>query len=183
LKAIEASLNDPVLADEAKAAITQIQECLAKAAAVPWDDQAVALFNSPENLCRGATATNLDNLTPDGQGQGPFAALDGNPETYWDETDNQPLYWLRVHLKQPATVACLRILGYQHHNYAPRDFEVLGDGKLIKKVEKAVYQRNLLTVDLPPTECGTIELKITGYYGQSPAIRELGLFGKSGVAK
>ena len=183
LKAIEASLNDAVLADEAKAAMDQIQERLAKAAAVPWDDQAVALFNSPENLCRGATATNLDNLTPDGQGQGPFAALDGNPETYWDETDNQPLYWLRVQLKQPATVACLRILGYQHHNFAPKDFEVLGDGKLIKKVEKAAYQRNLLTVDLPPTECRTIELKITGYYGQSPAIRELGLFGRPGLAK
>jgi len=183
LKAIEAALNDPALADEAKAARDQIQERLAKAAAVPWDDQAVALFNSPENLCRGATATNLDNLTPDGQGLGPFAALDGNPETYWDETDNQPLYWLRVELKQPATVACLRILGYQHHNYAPRDFEVLGDGKLIKKVERALYQRNLLTVDLPPTECRTIELKITGYYGQSPAIRELGLFGKPGMAK
>ena len=131
----------------------------------------------------GATATNLDNLTPDGQGQGPFAALDGNPETYWDETDNQPLYWLRVQLAQPARVACLRILGFQHHSYAPKDFEVLGDGKVIKKVESAVYERNLLTVDLPPTECRTIELKITGYYGQSPAIRELGLFGKPGTAK
>jgi HEAT repeat protein len=183
LKAIEASLDDPVLADEAKAAMDQIQERLAKVATVPWDDQAVALFNSPENLCRGATATNLDNLTPDGQGQGPFAALDGNPETYCDETDNQPLYWLRVQLKQPAMVACLRILGYQHRNYSPRDFEVLGDGNLIKKVEKAAYQRNLLTVDLPPTECRTIELKITGYYGQSPAIRELGLFGKPAMAK
>ncbi len=182
LKAIEASLNDPAVANEAKAAMEQVQERLAQAAGLPWDDQTVALFNSPENLCRGATATNLDNLTPDGQGLGPFAALDGNPETYWDETDNQPLYWLRVQLKRPATVACLRILGYQHHNYAPRDFEVLGDGKLIKKVEKAVYQRNLLTIDLPPTECRTIELKITGYYGQSPAIRELGLFGKPGTA-
>jgi HEAT repeat protein/type 1 glutamine amidotransferase len=183
LNALQASLNDPALASEAKAAMDQIQERRAKAAALPWDDQAIALFNSPENLCRGATATNLDNLTPDGQGQGPFAALDGNPQTYWDETDNQPLYWLRVQLKQPATVACLRILGFQHHNYAPKDFEVLGDGKLIKKVENAVYERNLLAVDLPPTECRTIELKITGYYGQSPAIRELGLFGKPGTAK
>jgi uncharacterized protein len=183
LSALQAFLNEPALASEAKAAIDQIQERRAKAPTPPWDDQAVALFNSPENLCRGATATNLDNLAPDGQGQGPFAALDGNPETYWDETDNQPLYSLRVELKQPATVACLRILGYQHHNYAPKDFEVLGDGKLLKKVENAVYARNLLTVDLPPTECRTIELKITGYYGQSPAIRELGLFGKPGTAK
>jgi hypothetical protein len=183
LKALQASLNDPALASEAKAAMDQIEERRAKAAALPWDDQAIALFNSPENLCRGATATNLDNLTPDGQGQGPFAALDGNPETYWDETDNQPLYWLRVQLKEPATVSCLRILGYQHHNYSPKDFDVLGDGKPIKKVENAVYEMNLLTVDLPPTECRTIELKITGYYGQSPAIRELGLFGKPGTAK
>jgi hypothetical protein len=38
-------------------------------------------------------------------------------------------------------------------------------------------------VDLPPTECRAIELKITGYYGQSPAIRELGLFGKPAMAK
>jgi uncharacterized protein len=183
LSALQASLSDPALASEAKAAMEQIQERRAKAPARPWDDQALALFNSPENLCRGATATNLDNLTPDGQGQGPSAALDGNPETYWDETDNQPLYWLRVQLKQPATIACLRILGFQHHSYAPKDFEVLGDGKVIKKVESAVYERNLLTVDLPPTECRTIELKITGYYGQSPAIRELGLFSKPATAK
>jgi len=183
LRAVQACLDNPALASEAKAAVDQIRERLAKTPVPPWDDQIVALFNSPENLCRGATGTNLDQLTPDGQGQAAFAALDGNPETYWDETDLQPLYWLRVQLKQPATVACLRILGYHHHNYAPKDFEVLADGKLIKKVENAIYQRNLLTVDLAPTECRTIDLKITGYYGQSPAIRELGLFGKSGTGK
>ncbi len=183
LKAAAALVSDPALAREAQAALDQIQERRARAPAPAWDDQAVALFHSSENLCRGATATNLDNLTPDGQGEGPSAALDGAPETYWDETDRQPLYWLRVQLKQPATVACLRILGYRHHNYAPQDFEVLGDGKPIKTVANAIYQTNLLTVDLPPTECRTIELKITGYYGQSPAIRELGLFGKPGSSK
>lgn len=182
LKVVQAYLDDPALASEAKAAADQIQAQLAKAskAPSPWDDRIVALFNSPENLCRGATPTNLDNLTPDGQGQGPSAALDGNPETYWDETDNQPLYWLRVQLKQPAQVACLRILGYQHHNYAPKTFEVLADGKRIKQVENAAYQKNLLTVDLTPTECRTIELKIVGCYGRSPAIRELGLFSQPG---
>lgn len=176
LKVVQASLGDPALTSEAKAAMDQIEDRLAKASESPWDDRVIALFNSPENLCRGATPANLDNLTPDGQGQGPSAALDGDPQTYWDETDGQPLYWLRVQLKQPATVACLRILGYQHHKYAPREFEVLADGKRIKQVANGVYQRNLLTVDLPPTECRTVELKIVGYYGRSPAIRELGLF-------
>ena len=79
LKAIEASLNDPALANEAKAAMEQVQERLAQAAGLPWDDQTVALFNSPENLCRGATATNLDNLTPDGQGLGTVCGAGREP--------------------------------------------------------------------------------------------------------
>jgi hypothetical protein len=56
---------------------------------------------------------------------------------------------------------------------------VVCDGKTVKKVQNAQYERSLLTLDLPPTECRTVELKITGYYTQSPAIRELGLFSKS----
>jgi hypothetical protein len=124
-------------------------------------------------------ATNPDGLTPDGSGQGPFAAIDGDPATYWDETDNQKLYWLRVTLKQKASVACLRLLSYNHHDFAPRDFEMVCDGKTVKKVQNATYERNLLTLDLPPTECRIVELKITGYYNQSPAIRELGLYSKT----
>ena len=73
-------------------------------------------------------------------------------------------------------MSLVRILGYQHHNFAPKTFEILCDGKPVKKVEDAQYQDNVLIVDLPPTDCGTVELKITGYYGGSPAIRELGIF-------
>jgi hypothetical protein len=179
LKAVEAYVADPVLGNEAKAALEQIKARRASLPAPLWDEEAVRFFQSPENLCRGATATNLDGLTPDGQGQGPFAAIDGDPASYWDETDNQKLYWLRVQLRQKATVACLRLLGFKHHDYAPKDFEVVCDGKTVQKVENAQYQSNLLTLDLPPTECRIFELKITGYYGQSPAIRELGLFSKA----
>ncbi|MCX6910687.1 MAG: PmoA family protein [Verrucomicrobia bacterium] len=164
LKAAEACLNDPELTAEA------------------FTDEVVKLFDAPGNLARGGKATNLDGLSPDGQGQPPFAAIDGNPSTYWDETDHQPLYRIRVQLKQRATVASLRILGYQQHNFAPKDFEVICDDKVVKKVAGAEYQDNLLTVTLPPTECSTVELKITGYYGQSPAIRELGIFGVSTAA-
>ena len=175
LKALKGYLNHPGLAVEAKAAIEQYQNRHA-GSSVPWDEEAVKIFLSPENLCRGAGATNLDGLFPDGQGQGAFAAIDGDPRTYWDETDQRSLYWLQIRLARPATVACLRLLGFQHHNYAPKQFEVLCDGKLVKRVENAEYENNLLTVDWPPTESRTVELKITGYYGQSPAIRELGLY-------
>lgn len=183
LKLAESCAGNPELAAEAKAAIAQIKSGVkpggaGRAAGPAFTDDVVKLFTSPDNLARGATATNPDGLRPDGQGQGPFAALDGNPSSYWDETDNQKLYQIRVQLRQRATVACIRILGWQHHNYAPKDFEVICDGKVVKKVEDAQYKDNVLTLALPPTECGTVELKITGYHGRSPAIRELGIYGE-----
>ncbi len=131
-----------------------------------------------ENLASGATATNLDGLYPDGAGSGPQAAIDGDPATYWDEVDNQKLYAIEVRLAEPAVVSVLRIQGHVHHQYAPRDFEVLLDGKLVKTVENAQYTANWLQVDLPPTRCSTVGLRITGYYGQSPAIRELGIYSR-----
>ena len=183
LQAAQTFTDDPALGTEAKAALAQIKARNANAPVVPWNEAVLKFFTSPDNLCRGCTATNLDGLAPDGQGQGPFAAVDGDPASYWDETDNQKLYSIRVQLKQRATVACLRILGYQPHSFAPKDFEVIGDGKLLKAVKNAEYENNLLTVDLPPTEVATVELKITGYYSQSPAIRELGLYTKPSTTK
>jgi len=70
-------------------------------------------------------------------------------------------------------------MGYQQQNYAPKDFEVLCDDKVVKKIPDAQYTDNLLTIALPPTTCTTVELRITGYYGKSPAIRELEIYGKS----
>ncbi|MCX6926667.1 MAG: HEAT repeat domain-containing protein [Verrucomicrobia bacterium] len=183
LKAVQTFVDDPALGTEAKAALAQIKARIANAPVQPWNDATLEFFLSPDNLCRGCTATNLDGLAPDGQGQGPYAAVDGDPSTYWDETDNQQLYWIRVQLKQRSTVACLRILGFHHHNFAPKDFEVIGDGKLLKAVKNAEYENNLLTLDLPPTQVTSVELKITGYYSQSPAIRELGLYAKPSTTK
>ena len=131
-----------------------------------------------QNLSLGATATSPDGLEKDGAASGDQAAIDGKPETYWDEADNQKLYRLRVQLPQPSRVVFLRLLGWQQHNYAPKDFEVLCDGKVVKQVANATYKNNWLEVALPPTDCAAVELKITGYYGASPAIRELEIYGK-----
>jgi len=142
-----------------------------------YSEEAIQLFTSPDNLALGATATNPDGLANDGAGQPPLAAVDGKAETYWDEVNDQKLYQIRVQLKQRATVSRLRILGYVHHGYSPKDFEVVCDGKMVKKVVGAEYDDLLLTVDLPPTECQSVQLNITGCYGKSPAIRELGIYG------
>jgi HEAT repeat protein len=138
---------------------------------------ALALATS-SNLALGATATNTDGLKPDHDGRGPEAAIDGDPATYWDETDGQKRYGLKVQLRRPAKVSALRITGFSHHAYAPKDFEVLCDGQPVKAVRDGAYAENVLAVDLPPTRCSAVELKITGCYGASPAIRELEILGE-----
>jgi hypothetical protein len=132
-----------------------------------------------ENLARRAKAINRDGLRPDGAGGGPAAAIDGDLKTYWDETDNQKLYWLQVQLKNPATVVALRITTFGHHSYAPRDFQILCDDKVVKTVIGAIYTNSQFGINLPATTCTTIGLRITGRYGPSPAIRELEILGKS----
>jgi type 1 glutamine amidotransferase/HEAT repeat protein len=129
------------------------------------------------NLAVGASADSRDGLAPDNQGRGPEAAIDGNPATYWDDQDDQPAYHLAVTLRQPALVAAIAITGYVHQNYAPRDFEVVCDGKVMRTVTGATYENNRLVVALPPSRAQTLELRISGYYGKSPAVRELEIFG------
>ena len=131
-----------------------------------------------DNLASGGKATNPDGLRADGQAGGPDAAIDGNPVTYWDEEDGKPLYILRVALRARATITVLRITGFQQHSYAPRDFEVVCDDKVVKKMENAQYTANQLVIVIPETVCSTVELRITGYYGQSPAIRELEVYSR-----
>jgi hypothetical protein len=160
---------------EVEAAVEQVRAAMGAASFFAASEKLPA----GENLAQGAKATNRDGLRPDGQSGGPEAAIDGDPKTYWDETDNQNLYWLQVQLKGPATVAALRITAFGHHSYAPRDFEILADGKTAKKVIGAIYQNGEFGINLPPTTCTTVDLKITGSYGPSPAIRELEILGKS----
>jgi hypothetical protein len=128
------------------------------------------------NLALGATATSPDGLEKDGEAGGDEAAIDGDPATYWDKQDHQKLYHLRVQLRTVSPVAYLRILGWQHHNYAPKDFEVLLDGQTAFSITNAHYSNNWFTLAFPAVSCQTVELKITGSHGPSPAIRELEIY-------
>lgn len=94
--------------------------------------------------------------------------------------DNKKVYRLVVTFPSRRKIAILRITGFGHHSYAPKDFDILCDRKVVKTVRDAQYQSNILTVELPETACKTLELKITGYYGASPAVRELEVYGPEG---
>lgn len=181
LKLAEQGESDPETGAEAKAAAEQIKAALKgqqsnrKRLGSATEAQ-MKQFDLPGNLCRGASAASPTGLQPDGHGDVPAAAIDGDGETYWDEVNEQPLYRLQIRFDKPAKVGSVRILGFQHHSFAPKTFEILCDDKAVRKVEDAQYTDNILRVDLPPTECTVVELRITGYYGSSPAIRELGIF-------
>ncbi|HQE27943.1 MAG TPA: PmoA family protein [Phycisphaerae bacterium] len=132
----------------------------------------------PPNLARGAAADSPDDLDADGGAGGDQAAIDGDPKTYWDEVDNKDLYRLRVTFEQPTRVSAINIVGYEYESHCPKDFDILCDDKVVKRVSNAVYDRTSVEAffTFEPVTCTTLELRITGYYPASPAIRELEIF-------
>ncbi len=161
---------------------SSIQQLRAQTLPAPTVKRLVALerrLHAPRNLAAQGTASSPDGLDKDGAAGGDQAAIDGDPATYWDEVNNQTLYRYQVRFPNPTTLSSLSVMGYQHHNFSPRDFDILCDGKLVKSLRKAQYEDNLLWVPFPATTCQTIELRITGAYGPSPAIRELGIYHQS----
>jgi len=128
------------------------------------------------NLAKGAKVSSPDGFDTEGGSSGDAAAIDGNQATYWDETDGHKLYKLRVDLPQATDVSAISIVGYAHHSFSPKDFKVACDDKVVATVTGATYVNNRLIVALPRTRCTSVELHITGYYGGSPAVRELEIY-------
>jgi len=166
--------------DAAKAALEKILEVCKTPAARQLAEAALLVVDTALNIAPQGVATSPDGIESDGGAGGDQAAIDGDPATYWDEDDGKPLYRLVVTFKQPERIAIISILGYQHHQYAPKDFEILCGGKAVKKVENAQYDDNFLAIGIGDVTATTVELKITGYYGNSPAIRELGIYPPGG---
>ncbi len=195
LQAAQNQLANPTLSQDAQTAVLTIAHAI-----YPWHraevktaldalktsapspellrqtDALLQRIEQPANLARGGVASSPDGLEKDGHAGGDQAAIDGNPETYWDEVDGQKSYRLRIQLRQRSTLGFLRLLAFAHHDYAPRDFQILCDDRLVHTVTNAQYQNARLTVPFPPVTCDTVELHITGVYGLSPAIRELELY-------
>jgi len=160
----------------AAAAVQKVLDVCQTPAARQLAESAMIVVDKMVNIAPSGTATSPDDLEKDGGSHGDQAAIDGKPDTYWDEADGKPLYRLVVTFKQPERVGAISLVGYEQHSYAPKDFEILCDGKAVKKVANAQYDANFLVIRLDETTCTTLELKITGCYGASPAIRELGIY-------
>ncbi len=168
----------PTHPDAAAAAVQKVLDTCKSPAARQLAESMRLFVGDLENIAPTGVATSPDGLKDDGESKGPQAAIDGDPSTYWDKDDDQKLYRLVVTFKQPQKICAISIMGFQHHNYAPRDFEIICDGKAVKKIDNAQYENNQLMIGLEELSCSSVELKITGYYGKSPGIRELGIYRK-----
>lgn len=128
-----------------------------------------------KNLAKGAKAESVYKYGPDGSGGLPPAAIDGDTRTYWDEVDGKGIYGLRIILPKKEKLSQMRILRY-NEVWSPDGFEILVDGKSVKKVGYAIYQNNRFNVDFN-AEGSVVEIKIDNVpEGKSPAIRELELY-------
>jgi len=131
--------------------------------------------DTAKNLAIGAKATSPDKVPPQGP-RPPSAAIDGDTGSYWDDKDNAKLYVLRVEFEEPTNINAITIVGWKQYDFSPRDFKIVCDGKVIGSVVGLKYVDNEAAMNIPQTECTTFELRITGSYGGSPAIRELGIY-------
>ena len=164
--------------DVVKPAMQQVIATSENSETVKLADVALREAARSVNLALQATVSSPDDLEPDG-GSGPdAAAVDGNRATYWDETDEQPLYRFQVDFAKPTRLNTVIIVGHAYQSHSPRDFDVLCDGKIVKSVTDAQYDQrtNETLVSFPRCECSSLELKITGYFGRSPGIRELEIY-------
>jgi HEAT repeat protein len=189
-------LADPELAAEAGLAVTEIASALRDthrdqvlAALQPLvtgnRDAAIAArafkvlrdVLKPVNLALGGTATHPDGLEADGASGGAAAAIDGDPNTYWDETDNADLYRLKVTLKEPQEVSSINILWHPYEQHQAKNFDVLCDGQVVARIRQAKCFENEMFIAFPPVRCASVELVIPGKNGLvSPAIHEFRIF-------
>ena len=129
------------------------------------------------NLALGAEATSQDDVPIEKPSDPPSNAIDGNVDTYWDDQDRGgELYNLTLKFPEPVAISALAITGWQHHDFSPKDFVILCDGKPVATVKDAQYTANRLILAITRQTCRTVALNIAASHGGSPGIRELEVY-------
>gem|GEM_PF-3377339 len=129
------------------------------------------------NLTKGATAESVFKHGKDGHAGEASAVIDGDPATYWDESDHKGKYGIRIILPEEKEIIQIRIFPYSPISHTPIAFDVVLDGKNVMRVQRAVYDMHgRFFFDIPKTKAKTVELIIDGMTGPSAAIREIEIY-------
>jgi hypothetical protein len=127
------------------------------------------------NLAVGLDATSPDGYSPDDTGGDADAAVDGDENTYFDQDNNQAGPYI-LQLTNTPSFAGYSLDGYANNEFAPKSWTLECDGTTIDTQTDHSYSDNLFTTGLTQTfSCTTLQLVITDWYDDSPAIREFQL--------
>jgi len=168
---IRAAVKDP----ELLAALQEVEKKFTKPAH-PLPTQTHELANAGINIAWQGDASSPDGWQKDGEAGGDEAGNDGDLNTYWDKDDNKPLYRYVISFPEAHDLIGIGIHGFQQENFAPRTFDIIVDGKVIKSINNTAYTNNYFWTAFPKVNGKVLELKITAHYGGSPAIRELEIY-------
>lgn len=145
--------------------------------------QGNCLLHDSLTVSTGA-ASSPDALDPE-LNHGASNAVDENEDTYWDQVDGVEAPWPHIlQLDGPAAFAGYTFTAYEANNYAPKTwtltcYDVWGFAKEIHAqtdYDYTVSSGNSFSVCLDaPHTCSKVQLRISAWYGGSPAIRELKL--------
>lgn len=128
------------------------------------------------NIAAQATATSPDGLDPDGAGDAD-AATDSDDNTYWDQEDNAAgPHILQLAFPGPTFIGAYSFSGFAANDFIAKSWRITCDGNTIDEQTDVAYTVNSFERLLPYQECTTVQMRITAWYGSSPAVREFGLY-------
>ena len=131
--------------------------------------------------CAGSTvpislgsASSPDGLATDNHGtEASNAVLDGDLDTYWDQQDDATGPHI-LQLDGSYSFGGYSFITYEPNIFAPKSWTLTCDGVEIDAQENYVYRSTstFITCTGLPHTCSIVQLRITAWYGHSPAIRE-----------
>jgi len=138
-----------------------------------------------QNIATQATATSPDGIEPDTGGSGGDAhlAIDGDVDTYWDQTsDVAGPHILQFEFNEPTTIDAYEFMAFGVNDYSPKSWQITCDGTTIdEQVEYSQTESFFEHHAEESSECTIVQMRITDWYGGSPAIREFGLYVAAGA--
>ena len=87
-----------------------------------------------QNIATQATATSPDGIEPDTGGSGGDAhlAIDGDVDTYWDQTsDVAGPHILQFEFNEPTTIDAYEFMAFGVNDYSPKSWQITCDGTTI----------------------------------------------------
>ena len=147
-----------------------------------YTSQATIVDVKGPNIASQATATSPDGFSPDTAGGAGEAdvTIDGDVSTYWDQDNNVAgPHILQFDFSGPTTIGAYSFEAFGANDFAPKTWRFMCDGVEIDAQTDFDWTTNNANAQFEALvfqqQCTTVQMRITAWYGASPAVKEFGL--------